>query len=97
MTVGHGELRVGRKKATRNLRDHGVSFEEATRVFNDPIALDDIDDREDYGEERSNMIGVAGDRLLVVTCTLRRGQRRASSPRAMQSRTRGAEYRDENN
>jgi uncharacterized DUF497 family protein len=33
-----------RKKAAWNLRNHGVSSEEATRVFNDPLALDDIDD-----------------------------------------------------
>ena len=36
-------------------------------TFTWPLALDDIDDREDCGEERSNMIGVTGDRLLVVT------------------------------
>jgi hypothetical protein len=84
-----------RKKAARNLRDHGVSFEEATRVFNDPLALDDIDDREDYGEERSNMIGVAGDRLLVVTYTLRGGKTRIISARPAEPNER-RRYREEN-
>jgi uncharacterized DUF497 family protein len=68
-------------KAASNLRDHGVTFEEATRVFDDPLALDDIDDREDYGEERSNIIGMVGARLLVVTYTLRRGETRIISAR----------------
>jgi uncharacterized DUF497 family protein len=27
------------KKAAANLRDHGVSFEEATEVFGDPLSL----------------------------------------------------------
>jgi uncharacterized DUF497 family protein len=84
-----------RKKAARNLRDHGVSFEEATRVFNDPLSLDDIDDREDYGEERSNMIGVAGDRLLVVTYTLRGGKTRIISARPAEPNER-RRYREEN-
>jgi uncharacterized DUF497 family protein len=50
-------------KAARNLHKHGISFEEVKRVFDDPLALDDIDDREDYGEERSNIMGMAGDRV----------------------------------
>ena len=45
-------------KAAWNLREHKVSFEAATRVFDDPFYLDEIDDREDYGEERSNIIGM---------------------------------------
>ena len=43
-------------KARRNIQRHKVTFEAATRVFGDPFALDDIDDREDYGEERSNIL-----------------------------------------
>jgi uncharacterized DUF497 family protein len=84
-----------RKKAARNLRDHGVTFEEATRVFNDPLSLDDIDEREDYGEERSNMIGVAGGRLLVVTYTLRGGKTRIISARPAEPNER-RRYREEN-
>ena len=36
-------------KAARNLKEHKVSFEAAKRVFDDPFAIDEIDDREDYG------------------------------------------------
>jgi uncharacterized DUF497 family protein len=68
-------------KADRNLRKHGVSFEDASRVFDDPFALDDIDDREDYGEERSNIIGMVDDQLLVITYALRGGKTRIISAR----------------
>ena len=69
-------------KAARNPGKHDdVTFADAKRVFDDPLALDDIDDREDYGEERSNIIGMSGDRLLVVTYTLRGGKVRIISAR----------------
>jgi len=68
-------------KAAKNLEEHKVPFAVARRVFNDPFAVDDIDDREDYGEERSNIIGMVDDRLLVVTYTLRRGVVRIISAR----------------
>ena len=70
-----------RRKAAANLRKHGVSFETATGVFNDPSPIDEIDDREDYGEEWSNIIGMVEGRLLFVTYTLRGGQTRIISAR----------------
>jgi uncharacterized DUF497 family protein len=69
------------KKAADNLRRHKVSFETARGVFDDPFALDDIDDSEDYGEERSNILGMVEGRLLVVTYTLRAGTTRIISAR----------------
>jgi uncharacterized DUF497 family protein len=60
-------------KAARNVRRHKVTFEAAQRVFDDPLALDEIDDRENYEEERSNILGMVEGRLLVVTYTLRGG------------------------
>ena len=59
------------RKARTNLRDHGVSFEEATNVFDDDLAIDDIDSSMDYGEERWKLIGTAYNRLLVVVYTIR--------------------------
>ncbi len=38
-------------KARRNLAKHGVSFDAATRVFDDPFALM-LQDRVEGGEER---------------------------------------------
>jgi uncharacterized DUF497 family protein len=58
-------------KAKANWDKHKVSFEQACDVFKDIMALDEPDEREDYGEERSNRIGVVEGRLLVVTYTER--------------------------
>ncbi len=61
-------------KAEANLAKHGISFLAATEVFNDCYAVDFMDGREDYGEDRSIMIGFSENRLLAVLYTLR-GQR----------------------
>jgi putative transcriptional regulator len=54
-------------KAQANLVTHGVSFDLAKTVFNDPFAIERLDDREDYGEERFVIIGRAeGNTLLFV-------------------------------
>jgi uncharacterized DUF497 family protein len=75
-------------KASRNYWRHRVTFEAAKHVFDDPAALDEVDDRKDYGEERSNIIGMVDDRLLVVTYTLREGVVRIISARLAESRER---------
>ena len=59
------------RKAAANLRKHGVDFDLAARAFGDPIAIEVIDDREDYGEERVALIGMAGEKLLKVVYPLR--------------------------
>ena len=54
-------------KASRNLSRHGVSFEAARTAFNDAFGVEREDRREDYGETRFNLLGMAGDYLLHVT------------------------------
>ncbi|MBS1249830.1 MAG: hypothetical protein MAG431_01414 [Chloroflexi bacterium] len=46
-----------RQKATSNLHKHGVSFEEATTVFKDPVALILYDERHSNDEFREIIIG----------------------------------------
>jgi uncharacterized protein len=58
-------------KAEANFHKHAVRFEQARAVFTDAFALEYIDDREDYGEERCIMIGMAHSRLLYVAYTMR--------------------------
>jgi uncharacterized protein len=58
-------------KAKANCDKHKVSFEQARDVFKDTMALDEPDEREEYGEERFNRIGIVEGRLLVVTYTQR--------------------------
>jgi uncharacterized DUF497 family protein len=40
-------------------------------VFKDPLAIESLDDREDYGEDRFVIIGMVDGRLLFVAYTLR--------------------------
>lgn len=69
-------------KAEANWRNHGVSFELATTVFNDAFAIERVDDRENYGEERFIIIGRAeGDLLLFVVYTEREQRIRLISAR----------------
>ena len=59
------------RKAADNWRSHGVTFEQGQRAFRDPFAIETIDDRENYGEERLNLIGMCEGTLLHVTFTER--------------------------
>jgi len=52
-------------KNRRNLRKHGIDFETAILVFEDPYSMAVLD-RVVYGEERWQTIGVAGDVTVVV-------------------------------
>ena len=59
-------------KAASNIRDHeGVTFEQAAAAFSDPFAVEWLDEREDYGEERSVLLGMTGGQLLYVAFTER--------------------------
>ena len=49
-----------RRPLTFNVRDHGVAFDEAVAAFRDPLRVAQVDDREDYGEERMNLLGICG-------------------------------------
>ena len=46
-------------KAAKNYAKHGVTFEAARDVFKDPFAIEYIDDRKDYGEERFIIIRIS--------------------------------------
>jgi uncharacterized DUF497 family protein len=59
-------------KAASNIRDHeGVTFEQAAAVFGDKFAVKWIDEREDYGEEHSVLLGMTGGQMLYVAYTER--------------------------
>ena len=58
-------------KADANLRKHGISFEDAARVFLDPQRIETFDDREDYGEDRWKTVGLVAPALLAVVYTVR--------------------------
>lgn len=52
-------------KAKINHLKHGISFEEAILVFEDPFAVSD-QDRVENGEQRWQTIGMAGGCLLLL-------------------------------
>ena len=55
------------EKSISNLRKHGVSFEEAKEVFEDPFHISKLDHRFDYFEERWITLGrTKKDKILVV-------------------------------
>jgi hypothetical protein len=60
------------KKAKRNHRKHGVSFEEASTVFYDPLSATFDDPDHSVGELRLITVGYSSrGRLLVVSHTER--------------------------
>ena len=60
------------KKAKTNLEKHGVSFEEASTAFKDPLSLTIDDPLHSSGEERLVLIGMSNNnRMLVVVHTER--------------------------
>ena len=58
------------KKATANLRKHGISFDEAATVFLDDLSLTGEDPDHSLHEERYVTFGISSSgRLLVVSHT----------------------------
>jgi uncharacterized DUF497 family protein len=74
-------------KAKANLAKHGVAFE-VVRDFDLGSAVEIIDSRMAYGEERRRAIGFIGDRLHVLIFTQRGGRIRVISLRRANARER---------
>lgn len=69
------------EKNQRNIRDHGIRFEDAQKIFDGPI-LTEIDDRNDYGEVRETSLGLLnGIVVLMVVHTERENTTRLISAR----------------
>ena len=66
------EFEWDRNKAAANLSKHGVSFDEAKTVFDDPLYVDFYDPDHSYDEHRYIIIGQSQPgRLLIVSYTER--------------------------
>ena len=61
-------------KAANNLRKHGVSFEEASSVFYDPLAVTGADPDHSETEERLVTFGMSPDGQLLVVSHTERGE-----------------------
>ena len=56
-------------KARENFRKHGVTFAQGAYAFRDPFAVEWIDDRAAYDEERFILLGGVGGQILSVVYT----------------------------
>ncbi|MGA2847348.1 MAG: BrnT family toxin [Terracidiphilus sp.] len=68
-------------KAVSNLRDHRITFPFASRVFLDPFHQQQLDTREEYGEERWMILGRVDEWVLMVVYTIRGSNIRLISAR----------------
>ena len=59
-------------KAATNLEKHGVSFDEASTVFDDPLAYIFDDDDHSIEEHREIIIGHSSQNRLLLTCFVER-------------------------
>ena len=76
-------------KAKSNLAKHGVSFQEASTVFGDPLSLTISDPAHSQAEDRFIIIGHSHQReLLVVVHTERGDNMRVVSARRASRRER---------
>ena len=81
-------------KAETNWRDHGVAFHDAVKAFRDHFAVEEIDDGENCGEERINLLGMCDGVLLHVTYTERGNRTRLISARKAERHEHEYYYRE---
>nr|VFJ68244.1 MAG: hypothetical protein BECKDK2373B_GA0170837_12095 [Candidatus Kentron sp. DK]VFJ69610.1 MAG: hypothetical protein BECKDK2373C_GA0170839_12252 [Candidatus Kentron sp. DK] len=62
-------------KNLRNIKSHGISFEDASRIFEGPT-VERIDDRFEYGEVRVYAIGLVNGLEITVIYTDRNNDER---------------------
>ena len=62
-------------KARTNLAKHGVSFEEASTVFADPLSITIADPAHSQAEDRFIILGRSHRRLLLVVVHTGRGDK----------------------
>lgn len=53
-------------KERKNIKNHGLDFDLASRVFNDPYRIEYLDNKHSQDEERYITIGSIGDETIVL-------------------------------
>jgi uncharacterized DUF497 family protein len=76
------------EKARQNYVKHGVTFGSAREALQDPFVFEEIDRRENYGEDRYSATGMYQTRLITVAFTIRNDRIRIISARTTQPRDR---------
>ncbi|WP_375492552.1 BrnT family toxin [uncultured Nostoc sp.] len=81
-----------KNKNQQNIQKHGISFEEATEIF-DGVVFTSIDERYDYEEIREVSIGsIQGVVIITVAHTDRNGKIRLISARKATPKERRTYY-----
>jgi uncharacterized DUF497 family protein len=75
------EFEWDRAKARNNFSKHGIRFDLAAKVFEDPFAIEFLDDRRHHAEARFVIFGMADGQLLYVAYTERESRIRIISAR----------------
>ncbi len=60
----------GKKKNELNIRQHGIDLADVVTMFSYPMLIE-LDERQDYGEERGVGIGLLRNLVAVVVYTER--------------------------
>jgi uncharacterized DUF497 family protein len=63
------------KKATANVKKHGVTFQEAATIFGDPLAITFDDPDHSLSENRYITFGLSLQKRLIVASHTERGDR----------------------
>lgn len=58
-------------KNGKNIEKHGIDFQDAITIFDDDDRIEALDGRNNYGEERLQVIGEAKPGVLFVVYTWR--------------------------
>ncbi|WP_107670463.1 BrnT family toxin [Cyanothece sp. BG0011] len=64
-----------KNKAKQNLSKHGVSFEEAKTIFDDPLYIDFYDPDHSENEERYLIVGQSNQRRILILSYTERGNK----------------------
>ena len=72
------------RDSNKNIEKHGVYFNDAVTIFYDDERVDAIDDRNNYGEERIQVVGEAKPGVLMAVYTWRKS---GTSRRMISART----------
>ena len=63
------------KKATANVKKHGITFQEAATIFGDPLAITFNDPDHSINENRYITFGLSFQKRLIVVSHTERGDR----------------------
>jgi uncharacterized DUF497 family protein len=81
-------------KAKGNLRIHGVSFDEASTIFGDPLALTIPDPLHSEEEDRFVTLGESHRRRLLVVTSIDRGDAIPIISARVATRREGKDYEE---